>query len=96
MKVNEKILKEGNKLIAEYYGDVKVFDYHTDYNLILKIVHKIECDTGYGLIIYPDYSFWNNGGQCPFKEESYGITRLMAIWDAVVVMIKYLNENSTN
>jgi len=91
---------EGNKIIAEFMGYEKVHEdlyYHSNWNLLMPVVEKIET---------LDYEFLVNSQQIGFGEYMFAgefnwlveinreeITLIQSIYDAVIQFIQWYNQN---
>jgi hypothetical protein len=98
---------EGNRLIAKFMADnqaelehdlkkagtLESMHYDSDWNWLMPVVEKIEQETEFGLVMYPDMCYWNSYGDKPDGlDEDFCGSRIECVYEAVVEFIKWNNS----
>ena len=61
------------------------------WNYLMEVVERLEELSGFALIIYPDYCYWNKDGDFPSDlGKFYSNTRIEFVWAACVEMSEKL------
>jgi len=94
--------EKSNKLIWEFmrrnlqdarYTMPELLQYHKSWDWLMPVVKKMEKETGYGLVSYPDEAYFNDGGDM-LTDKSYFGTRFTAVYNTIIAAIEWYNENN--
>ena len=67
--------------------------FDSDWNWLMPVLIEIGNKTGFALTLGENYCYWNNDGENPFAREYGGYDNILNIYEAVVDLIKWYNEN---
>lgn len=94
-----KVEKYGDKLQNERGISVKNRDYHSDWNLLMPVVEKIEINCKFDVHIYGHYN-WKEPNRCVILDwrnkeivGTFNDSKIQCVFDAVVEFIKWYNQN---
>jgi hypothetical protein len=104
MKTKAELLND-YKLVYEYFNgepittcmsEGKYINYFSHcWNELMSVIEKIGNDTGYELVMSWETSYWNQFGENPLNKEFGGYEKQENIYQAVIEIIKWHNENKS-